>query len=420
MIIKRVKIIDPNSQYNGKVKDVKIENGTFVKIATNIESDYEEEVLEFEESCMSPGWFDLFAVLKDPGFEYKEDFGTCMAAAEKGGFTGIALMPNTRPYVQNKSEIEYIKSLSKRSLVEVVPLGCTTKDQNGKELTEMFDMYQAGALGFCDGLKALGSDILLRALQYVKQFDGVVFDYPNDASLAVSTTMHEGNVSAALGLKGMPSIAEVLGVQRGIALLKYTKSKLHFAHITSKESLSLIRSAKEKGLNITVSVSSLNLMFNDRSLEDFDTNYKLKPFLRSEEDRLALIEAVKDGLIDVVCSNHNPEDQESKDIEFLFAKHGAINLETSFSALIMAMGENVNLNNIVQVLALNPRNVLGLEVPVIEEGKQANVTIFDPYKNWTYSISNKISTVNNSPFLNKEIKGKALAVYNDGRLKKLE
>ena len=419
MIIRRVKIIDPNSQYNGEVKDVMIKDGIFVKIAADIESD-NEEVIEFEQSYISPGWFDLFAFLKDPGFEYKEDFRTCMAAAQKGGFTGLALMPNTRPYVQNKSEIEYIKSLAKTSLVEVVPLGCTTRDQNGKELTEMFDMYEAGALGFCDGLKALGSDVLLRALQYVKQFKGVVFDYPNDASLAVSTTMHEGDVSTALGLKGMPSIAEALGVQRGIGLLEYTKSKLHFAHITSKESLSLIRSAKEKGLNITASVSSLNLMFNDRSLEDFDTNYKLKPVLRSEEDRLALIEAVKDGLIDVVCSNHNPEDQESKDIEFLFAKDGAINLETSFSALMMALGENANLDVIVQVLALNPRGVLGLEVPVIEEGKQANVTIFDPCKDWIYSTSNKASIVNNSPFLNKKITGKALAVYNDGVFKKLE
>lgn len=418
-VLKNILIVDPASSFNGQKVNLLIDKGKILDISTSLSNDTKAESIDLEGAFVSPGWIDMYCALRDPGFEYKESFESTLNSAQAGGFTGICAVSETSPIVQNKSEIEYVKSTAKPHIVDVYPYGALTKNKQGKELTEMFDMHNAGAKGFTDGLKSLSSDVVLRSLQYVRQFGGLVLDFPDDKSISAHTSMHEGFVSVALGLKGSPDIAEVLGVYKAIALLGYTDSKLHLAHISSASSLELIRKAKSNGLKISASVSSLNLCFNHKALEGFDTNFKLRPVLRSENDRKALIAAVVDGTIDVICSNHFPEDQESKDVEFGFSAHGASNVDTSFSAICMGMGSDFDVNNLVSVMSINPRRILGIDVPTIEVGKQAELTVFDPTIEWVYDSKHRASGARNSPFIGKTLKGRALYTINKGQLKKI-
>ena len=296
-------------------------------------------------------------------------------------------------------------------IVNVYPVGTISYNHEGKEISEMFDMHNSGAIAFSDDKKPIkDSGLMIRALQYVQGFGGLIMSHPNDTSISHNGMMNESNTSTMLGLVGIPEIAEEIMVERDLALTAYTNGKLHFSTISTAKSVALIRAAKKKGLKITAEISANNLVLDDTSVESFDSNFKLEPPLRNKKDIKALIKGVKDGTIDTICSDHCPEDVEEKDRYFQDATPGIIGLETCFSLILSALGEDVSIDEIVKIMSTNPREILGLPLPTINVNERVELTLFDPKLKWTY---NKVySKSKNTPFLEQELMGRAIAIFN--------
>jgi len=414
LLIKSATIIDPNSPFNQKIADVLIEKGIITRIAADIEAD--AEVIEAEGKYLSPGFFDLNCNIGEPGLETKEDLYTGTKAAVAGGFTGIALMPNTVPPVHSKSEIEYILNRSKKNLVDVYPLGAISQKREGKDLAEMYDMYLSGAKAFSDGNRPVqDAGLMERALLYAQGFDALVFSYPEDTAIAGKAKVNEGEVSTLLGMKGIPSLAEELMIARDLYLAEYTVSRIHFSTISTTRSVELIREAKRKGLEVTCDVAAHHLVLTDEALLGFDSLYKVKPPLRTQDDVDALLAGLKDGTIDAIVSQHTPHEVEFKDVEFEVAEFGMIGLQT---ALPLALQAGLGVDLIVQKMAINPREILSIDVPVIAEGKEANLVLFDTEEVWEYSKKNNRSKSYNSPFIGHNLKGKVLLSCNNNQISK--
>ncbi len=357
---------------------------------------------------------DLFADFCDPGQEHKEDLISGSNAAASGGFTDVCLIPNTQPAITNKSSVDYIKS--KSALVNLHPIGAVSNQLEGKDLAEMYDMKRAGAVAFSDGIKPVQqAGLLLKAMQYVKAFDGVIIQVPEDTSISKNGLMHEGVTSTQLGMQGKPSIAESIQIQRDIELLQYTGSNIHFTGISTKKSVDLIRQAKKQGLHVTCSVTLYHLLFTDKQLETYDSTYKVFPPLRTETDRNALIRAIEDGTIDCITTHHSPQDWDAKNVEFEYAKPGMIGLQTLLSMLLQ-VSENIQLEKWISLLTEKPRTILGLPLPEISEGNQACLTIFNTEEKWVLNEKSNRSKSANSPYFNHEMKGKVLAVVNNNQL----
>ncbi len=414
ILIKKVKVIDPLSSYNGKTVDILIEEDIITSIKSLIE-DKDAQIFTAENLCVSPGWFDLRANFCDPGFEEKESIESGANAAIFGGFTGLALSPETQPRIDSKSIVEYVYKKAEDLPVNIYPMGAFSKNLNGEELSEMYDMFQAGAIAFGHGKTCPDNlSILKLALQYQKDFAGPLHIAPVDSGLAKGGQMHEGEVSTYLGLKGIPSLAEEISTQNILHLAEYAETSVHLAGISSKETLALLKTAQANGQEYTADVSLANLCFNDKHLESYDSNYKLMPPLRGEEDRLALIEALNKGLIHAIASDHYPENVENKMCEFDHSAFGMISLETFIGALGKALDGKVSWDKIIELIALNPRRILGLEIPTIEEGNAAELTFFDPEKEWIFNKKDIQSKSTNTPFIGKQLKGKALGIFNEG------
>lgn len=413
LLIKQVKIIDPNSSHNGQTIDILIESGIIQSIQAGLNSNG-VEIVEGKGACVSPGWLDVGVQACDPGFEHREDLYSAARAATAGGFTAIAVQPNTDPVVDSKSEVLYIKKNTQGLLVDFYPIGAVSENCEGKDITEMLDMHAAGALAFSDGKKSLQhSGLMLKALQYVLAFDGVILNQPLDKDITGDGQMHEGIVSTMLGMKGIPNLAEELMVERDLHLLEYTGSRLHIANVSTAGAVQRIREAKSKGLRVTASVASMNLMFEDEAVAEFDSNFKVLPPLRSAEDRQALIEGLQDRTIDFIASNHTPIDEEGKKREFPYTNFGAIGLETAFATSWTALKAKLSIDRLVELLAIRPRSIFGLPMPVIEVGQAANLTVFDPDLQWTFSEKDIRSKSKNTPLVGKELTGKVLAIVNN-------
>ena len=413
VLIKQTRVIATNSPFNGQIKDILITDGVITKIADSI-NEKASQVIEEKGLCTSAGWMDIFADFADPGHEYKENIGSGARAAATGGFTDIMLIPNSDPVVHNKSQVEYVIQKAKDAAVNIYPIGAVTKNAEGKVLGEMYDMKQSGALAFGDGINSIqNSGLLLKALQYVKSFEGTIIQVPDDRSIGANGLMNEGLISTRLGLPGKPAMAEELMVARDIKLARYAESKLHFTGISSLKSLEYINRAKAGGIKVTCSVTPYQLFFCDEDLQDYDTNLKLMPPLRRREDMMALRKAVNEGNVDCIASHHLPQDWDSKTCEFEYAKPGMISLETAF-AVLNTLG--CPLNTFVEMQSVIARKIFGLPVPEIKEGEPAVLSLFNPDEEFIYEEKNIQSRSKNSPFIGKTLKGKVKGIINKNKI----
>ena len=413
-LIRAAEILHPGSPFHKSTKDVLISNGRIQKISDHI--DFDGQVVSCKDLKLSIGWFDMRAHFNDPGFEHKEDVDSGTATALAGGFTDVALLPNTNPVVSTKNSVTYYQKHNSVSPITLHAIAAVTLNCEGKELTEMIDLHHAGAIAFSDGLKTIWhTDILLKALQYLQKFEGLLINRPEDDHLTTFGHMHEGQVSTMLGLKGMPSLSESIMIQRDLKLLEYAGGKIHFTLISAKESVELIREAKAKGLHVTCDVGVNYLKYTDQDLGDYDTNLKVNPPYRLEEDRKALVEGVLDGTIDVVVSDHNPHDEECKKLEFDLADFGSANQQPFYSIASGALGKGFD--EIIQRITTKPRNILGLEVPQIEEGAEACLTLFSPTASWTLNSKTNQSKSVASPAFNQAMNGKIIGIINKGELR---
>lgn len=416
LLIKSATVIDPSSSFNGQVSNVLIKDGIISQIG-QISSDEDMETINAEGLFIVPGFFDLNCNIGELGLETKEDMQTGTAAAAAGGFTGLALAPNTQPPVHSKAEVEYLVNRASKNLVDIYPLGTISVKREGKDMAEMYDMYKSGAKAFTDGNRPVqDAGLMERAMLYAQGFGAKVISYPEDTSIAGKAKVHEGEVSTMLGMKGIPSLAEELMIARDLYLAEYTESEIHFTTISTQRSVDLIREAKRKGLKVTCDMAAHNLVLTDEALMGFDSLYKVKPPLRTRRDTDALIAGLKDGTIDAIVSQHTPHEIEFKDVEFEVAEYGMIGLQTAFALAIQA-GLPVEL--IVEKLSVNPRKILNVEIPVIAVGAKANLALVDPAGKWEYTRSSNRSKSYNSPFIGQNLTGKVLLTFNNNLSSKL-
>ncbi len=413
ILIKSAHIIDSKSAHNGKVMDVLIENGTIKSIKSKIVPEKNVKVIESENLHLSTGWLDMQVSFCDPGFEHKEDIESGIKAAASGGFTGVAVVSSTNPSIHSKAEVLYIKNKTADSILDVYPIGTLSFKQEGQDISEMYDMKMAGAVAFSDDKKAIGnSGLLLRALLYAQNFDGLIITHCDEKSISNDGKMNEGVVSTQLGLKGIPALAEELMVDRNIFLAEYTNAAIHISNVSTHKSVELIRQAKAKGLKVTASATIYNIALEDSLLNGFDSNYKLNPPLRTKTDIEALKKGIVDGTIDCLSCDHRPQDIESKEVEFDYASNGMIGLESAFGLLNSNKGK-IKLETLIETITSGPRKILKLKEIKVAEGEIANITLFNPNKEWVFEKKHIQSKSANTPFLGTTFTGKVIGIINN-------
>ena len=412
IIIRSAKIIDSKSPFHNKTVDILIVDGFIKKIEKSLPNLEKADEVKFDNLHVSQGWFDSSVSLGEPGFEDRETISNGLDVAAKSGFTAIALQPNSFPIIDNQSQVNFVVNKAHGFATQLYPIGALTKQSEGKDMAELYDMKKAGAIAFGDYTKSLNNANLLKiALQYVQDFDGLVIAFAQDENIKGNGVANEGIVSTRLGLKGIPNLAEELQIARNLFLLEYTGGKLHIPTISTKKSVQLIKEAKANGLNVTCSVAVHNLVLTDEKLEEFDTRYKVSPPIRTETDRKALLKGIKDGTIDMITSDHNPIDIEHKKMEFDTAKNGTIGLESAFGALMTVLPLEIVIEKLT-----SGKSTFGIDIQTINEGSKANITLFNPEPKSIFTKSSILSKSKNSAFLGTEIKGKVHGIVNQGKL----
>ncbi|MHB9041458.1 MAG: dihydroorotase [Melioribacteraceae bacterium] len=418
IILKQVILLNPDQKLNQK-NDLLIEEGVIKKIGGLKEEDFKSsKVFEFDSKYCTPGFFDMHVHLREPGREDEETVETGSNAAAAGGFTGVACMPNTNPDIDSAEVVRFIKEKAKNHIVDVYPVASATLARKGEALSPMYELFEAGAVAFSDdGVAIKNAGVLRNALEYSKNFGTPIIEHCEDETLA-DGAMNEGLISTTLGLQGIPNVAEDLIVARDIMLAEFIGGKVHIAHISSKNSVELVRQAKKRGIKITAEVTPHHITLTDDSLKSYDTNYKMNPPLRTRADVEALLEGLKDGTIDCIASDHAPHAIEEKEMEFIYAPNGIVGLETELALVLSELvhKKHLTIAQAVEKLSLNPRKILNLPVPQIKEGEIANLTIFDPDLIWTVDVSNFKSKSKNSPFDKRLVTGKSIAVINNHKM----
>ena len=405
-LLKNCLIYDRHSSHDLKKTNILIEKGMIRSIGSSSTSAKE---FDLNGAILCPGWVDLNANFNDPGLEHKEDITSGKRVAQASGITDVAIFPNTDPILETKGDVEYVTSKS-NSIVNLHPIAALSEGTNGKGLTEILDLREAGAVAFSDGSTPIwNAELLLKALQYIQKFDGLTITRPSDPHLSKNAQMHEGKTSTILGMRGEPAISEKMQIANQLEILRYAGGRLHFTMISTAEGLKLIKKAKKEGLKVTCDVGINHLRFTHRNVSNFDTNYKIDPPFRTETDRKALIKGVNDGVIDAIVSGHQPQDRESKFLEFDMASPGVISMQTMFSVL-MSLKNQLNLDMAIDRLTHGPREILGLEPVKIEKGAEARFAIFDSKLEWVLDEDSNKSKSKNSPFWEQSILGKSIGL----------
>jgi dihydroorotase len=367
-----------------------------------------DQVVDCSTYLASSGWIDLRCGLGEPGQEYRETVASLCASLQASGFAKAVVMPNTDPVIHSKTEVAFLKSKAKEFPQELVVLGAVTKHTEGEDLTEMLDMhFQSGVQFFGDGTKPLANaDRYMKILYYLQKFEGTLFDHAYDPLLAIFGQMHEGEMSTKLGMKGIPNLAEDVAIQRNLELLRYAGGKVHFQTLSTAKGVDLIRKAKQEGLQVTADVSIYQLLFSDQNLETFDTHLKVKPPFRGTDDRNALIQGLKDGTLDALVSNHQPQDVDAKFCEYDQAAFGMTGLQTFLPALV-TLAEELGWELLIEKITIGPEKILGKGTP--------SWTIFDPNERWTYDEKSNVSLSSNHPWFGQELKGKVKYCIHQGQ-----
>lgn len=412
IIIRSAKIIDTKSPFHNQTLDILITDGFIEKIGASLPNTENSDEIKLDNLHLSTGWFDSSVSLGEPGFEDMETIANGLNVAAQSGFTAIALQPNSFPVIDNQSQVNFVLNKANGFATQLFPIGALTKESQGKDMAELFDMKKAGAVAFGDYSKSIDNANLLKiALQYVQDFDGLVIAFAQDDKIKGNGVANEGIVSTRLGLKGVPNLAEELQIARNLFLLEYTGGKLHLPTISTAKSTALIQEAKAKGLKVTCSDAVHNLVLTDEKLEGFDTRYKVSPPLRTETDRQALLKGILDGTIDMITSDHNPIDIEHKKMEFDGAKYGTIGLESAFGSLLTVLP----LETVIEKLTLG-KTTFGIETNTVQEGQKANLTLFNPEGESIFAKENILSKSKNSAFLGNPMKGKVYGIVNQNQL----
>lgn len=415
ILLKRVSIADSRSPHNNSVKDIFIDRGIIEQVEEGIDKKA-DDIIAVENAVVTPGWVDIFAQFDDPGHEVKETIESGAAAAAAGGYTKVFVVPNTNPPADNKSIVEYIRQKSESTSIEVLPIGTISKKTEGKNLSEMYDMYNSGAVAFSDGIEPVqSSGLLVKALQYIKAFDGTIIQLPVDKSLAALGLVNEGIFSTKMGLPGIPAIGEELMVERDIELARYSNSRIHISGISTAKSLHKIVAAKNEGVAVTCSVTPFHLYFCDEDLGNYDTTLKVNPPLRTKDDRNALREGILNGAIDCIASHHIPQDWDSKTCEFEYAKPGMVGLQTCYN-VVQTVFPALPFEKIAALFSVNARKIFKLNPAVIKEGEKAELTLFQPDESFTFTKTLNRSRSENSPFFNITLKGKVIGIFAKGKL----
>lgn len=418
LLIKNGRVIDPFNNIDEQL-DIYIEGGRIKKVGKNLDIKT-DEIYDANGKIVTPGLIDMHTHLREPGYESKEKIVTGTKSAAAGGFTAVVCMANTDPVIDNQATVKLIHYIAENEgIVKVYPVAAITKGMKGEELTEFGDLHRVGVVGFSDdGKPVMNAEIMRRALEYSKMFDLPVMNHCEDLNLSADGTVNEGYYSTIKGLKGIPSIAESVMVARDLLLAKYTSGKLHLLHITTRESVELIRKAKQEKVDVTAEVTPHHFSLTDKEIVNYDTNYKVNPPLRSEEDRKELVEALKDGTIDVIASDHAPHTIFEKDKEFNYAPFGIIGLETVVPLVFMNLIEPGHLTPMqaIEKLTKNPAQITKIKDTGIEEGGVADITVIDPQLELIYKKEMIASKGINSPFIDKKLKGFAVLTIVDGKI----
>ncbi|OZV68651.1 dihydroorotase [Winogradskyella aurantia] len=411
-LIKSATIVDSKSDFHNETVDILIEKGRISKIAKRISNPNNYKEINLENLHVSQGWFDSSVSFGEPGYEERETISNGLKTAALSGFTAVALNANSNPVIDCNTDITFVKSKAENHATRLYPIGALTQSSNGKDLAELFDMQNAGAIAFYDYQKPISNPNLLKiALQYAVSFGGLVCSFPQEQKIAGLGVVNEEVNSTKLGLKGNPALAEELQVARDLFLLEYTEGKLHIPTISTSKSVELVREAKAKKLDVTCSVALHNIFFTDDFLSDFDTNFKVLPPLRTKKDCEALIEGLKDGTIDMVTSDHNPLDIEHKKVEFDYAKYGTIGLESAFGAL-----QTIFTTKKAISLLTNGKERFHIPERPIVEGEKADLTLFNPSTNYTFKKENILSKSKNSAFIGQNLKGKVYGIIANSKI----
>lgn len=410
LLLKNAQIVDSKSPHHSKKKDIFIKNG----VVESFSASPAKRVIDCKGMMISPGWCDLNADFCDPGFEHKEDIKTGTEVASRGGFCDVNLTPATSPAIESKSDVEYVLSRAEKT-VDLHVSASLSEGQKGENLTEILDLHHSGARSFSDGdLPIWNTKLLLKALQYLSKIDRPIFQNARDLHISSNAQMHEGLSSTQLGLSGEPALSEELVIGRDLEILRYAGGKMHFSKVSSGKSVEMIRKAKKEGLDVTCDVALHHLLFTDEDVGVFDTMYKTLPPFRGTRDRKSLLKGIKDGTIDAISSNHRPQDQESKQLEFDLADPGAISLQTFLPSLLMI--DEVPLDLLVERITHGPRRILGLEEVCIKKGSVAKLTLFDTKAEWCLDEQTNSSKSVNSPFWGHKLKGKVAGTINGDKV----